>query len=308
MRHFMKPLTQLFLRTHRKAVKEGWEFNISLVLDRKALQLYDQALARTMSRLRNKHKDKAPDTTAVQRLIREELAVSLTQLLSRTHLRDSATYTALKQAVQNWCPWEVGTQQPGQLIRETLLSLLPVAQKKQQLEGLCNEYRNHLATEIKDHLKSDYPSIHAQITNEQSRVFGAPPFEDGEPRALSIDSHCQSLDRFVAEQARHLPKPSVPLARAIDKYRAVTTLQNSLKTPIKTVNAQLQDFSQQFQANRTVIEKDRDSLAMKFVKGVATLLSLGSAMLLLGIWKIKGKDVSQKISETLAAPMATHRP
>lgn len=302
MRHFMQPLTQLFLNTHRQAVTEGWEVHISVVLDRKALQLYDQALVRATARWKSKQKNNpqtVSGTADLQRLIREELVVELTRLLSRANLCDPIAYEALKQAVQNWCPWEIGAQQPGVLIRETLLSLLPQSRKKQALDGLCNNYRDHLATVIEGHLSSDYPAIHAQLSAEQSRVFGAPPFENGEPRALSIDSRCQVLDRFVAEQAQSLQKPSVALTGAIDKYRAVAGLQESLKTPIKSVTAQLQDFSQQFKTVKPVIEQDRDSWAVKFVKGVATLLSLGAAALF-GIWHIQGKNTAEKIEQALS--------
>ena len=50
-----------------------------------------------------------------------------------------------------------------------------------------------------------------------------------------------------------------------------------------------------------VIEQGRDSLAMKFLKSAATVLSLGAAHLF-GIWRVKGQGVAKKIEAALTAP------
>jgi hypothetical protein len=299
MRH-LKSFADLFLQTHPTAVADGSTWNINVALDRQALQLYEQAEAAATQRLKNKKQP--PSEATIQRLVQQELAVRLTALLSHAALNDETAYRTFQQAVRQWSPWAVEAQSAGQQVRDTMLSLLPIVRKKQQLQTLCNDYRDHLAAEIQDHLKNDHPKAYAQLCADQSRVFGAPPFENGEPRAFCIDSRAQAMDRFVQEQATHLPKPSVALAKAVEKYRAVTQLTACLQTPIQTAAAQIQAFSQQFSAAKPVIEQDRDSWAMTFLKGVATVFSLGAAILC-GIWRVKGQAVTQNIETTLAPPL-----
>jgi len=64
---------------------------------------------------------------------------------------------------------------------------------------------------------------------------------------------------------------------------------------------QLQNFKHIFQSQRKIIEKDRDSWGMKFIKGVATVLSLGIAWAC-GIWNVKGQQAAQKMDQALLPP------
>ena len=64
----------------------------------------------------------------------------------------------------------------------------------------------------------------------------------------------------------------------------------------------MKDFRAQFKIQRPVIEQDRDSWAMKFAKGVATVLSLGVAWLC-GIWNVKGQETAGDLQTTLDKPL-----
>ena len=109
------------------------------------------------------------------------------------------------------------------------------------------------------------------------------------------------VDRLASEPSRYIQDPDKPLDRALQKYQAVSQLEAALATPVKSATEQVKDFNQVFKVQRPLLEKDRDSLAMKFLKGVATVLSLGIAWGL-GIWGIKGKVAAEKIQQVLETP------
>ena len=111
------------------------------------------------------------------------------------------------------------------------------------------------------------------------------------------------MDRFVADHPQGISNGSDSLNAAIKKYAAVNMMVSALTTP-QPVDQQLQSFKQTFQSQSRIIEKDRDSWGMKFMKGVATVLSLGIAWAC-GIWNVKGQQAAEKITEALKPPAST---
>ncbi len=111
------------------------------------------------------------------------------------------------------------------------------------------------------------------------------------------------VEKLTAEPTRTMGKPDQSPPLVVQKYQAVSALQATLSTPVKSAPEQLKDFREQFKKQREVIEQGRDSLAMKFVKGVATVLSVGIAWAC-GIWNIKGKEAAKGLQTVLNQPLA----
>jgi hypothetical protein len=293
----MKNLQNLLLNAQHESVKNRLDVNISLALDDKVKQLYEQASVNAQRRLRHKKEVSASQQNTV---LIEELTVLLTQHCDKSDLLDPVKYEALSLSVQRWCPWEVESQMSSQLARQLLISMLPQARKKQQLLQICGQFKSHLAADIENGLKDQYPKVYAEYKAQAPQSFGGPTLPTGKPTTLSFDP-CRPLDRLLSESASRLKKPSDALSCAITHYRIVRQLEEKLQNPIKLVGRQLQDFRQEFSRQKPVIEKNPDSAAVQFIKRVVNTLSKG-LMEKLGFWQVKGQAAAQKIADKLAIP------
>jgi hypothetical protein len=294
-RKIMSKLIEQFLETHRQCTVQNSVFNISQALDQEALAIVEQA--QTEAHRRSKGK---PDDTARQRkLLNSALETQLTRVLDKVDLLNKAHHDTLRNAIQRWCPWQKDKQQACLQVQKVLLSLLPAAQQKQQLGVLCEEYKAHLKNRIEKEIKNnDFTHITCSVT--RTIMFEAPPVAD-RPRISLVKDRRSPVDRLASEPSRYIQDPDKPLDLALQKYQAVSKLEAALATPVKSATEQVKDFNQVFKVQRPLLEKDRDSLAMKFLKGVATVLSLGIAWGL-GIWGIKGKVAAEKVQQVLETP------
>jgi hypothetical protein len=290
----MHQLIECFLAANRLAAAAGSIVSICQALDREALAVYAHAQAEAARRLCGKKAEAAN----AQRILKDALAVALTKILSQIDLSDSAAYALLRQAVDRWCPWQLSQQKSCLLLRQTLLTLLPAARQKQKLEQLCRDYRAHLKIEIEKYTHDDHTQARIAATYGSTLLFGAPALEEGRAQVKLVRDSRPVIERMAANPAHYQLDESLPLTAVLNKYRVVSALQNTLKTPVKSASAQLRDFRQTFDADRAVIEKDRDSVGMKFIKVVATLLSLGLAYAC-GIWQVKGKIATDNIQRNL---------
>ena len=85
------------------------------------------------------------------------------------------------------------------------------------------------------------------------------------------------------------------LAKA--KVRAIDEMLTPLSNP--TIGEkQIGDFKNKFLEHRALIETARDTCSMLFVKGLATVLTLGVAAYF-GIWHVKGRDLTSKMTSLL---------
>ena len=175
---------------------------------------------------------------------------------------------------------------------------MPQARQKQELQVICQDYKAHLKEEIVSELKEKHPQEYAQFTANK-KIKGV-PLPDSGKLPQQVTQAGKNMDRFVADHPQGISNGSESLNAAIKKYAAVNTMASTLNTP-QPVHQQLQSFKQTFQSQSKIIEKDRDSWGMKFMKGVATVLSLGIAWAC-GIWNVKGQQASEKITETLKPP------
>ncbi len=199
-------------------------------------------------------------------------------------------------------PWQPNQQQICIKVQQTLLNLLPVARQKQELRQLCQEYLDHLAVEVEKEAKADSEQNYFVSSNSRTLLFGAPPVNERTQVTRVIDSR-PPVEKLATEPTRTIGKSGKPLFLAVQKYQAMSTLQATLSTPVKSAPEQLKDFQNQFKKQREVIEQDRDSWAMKFVKGVATVFSIGIAWAC-GIWNIKGKEAAKGLQTVLSQPLA----
>ena len=229
------------------------------------------------------------------------LAARLTRLLDKVDLLNVSRYSTLGNAIRRWCPWQSGQQQVCLEVQKTLLTLLPVTRQKQELQQLCQEYQNHLAVEVEKEAKNDSEQNYMVSTQKRTLLFGAPPVNERAQVKMVTDSR-PSVEKLVVGPTRAVGKPDQPPSLAVQKYQAVSALQATLSTPVKSAPEQMKDFREQFKIQRPVIEQDRDSWAMKFAKGVATILSLGVAWLC-GIWNVKGQEAANDLQTTLDKPL-----
>jgi hypothetical protein len=291
----MSKLIENFLTTHRQSLAKNSIVNINLALDQETLEIYAQAQQETRRRTKNR------STKVTERILNNALAMRLTLLLEKTDLLN-ANYSSMTKAIKRWCPWQKDKQQACLQVQKVLLRLLPAVQQKQQLRVLCQEYKAHLKNQIEKEIKNnDFTHITCSVT--RTIMFGAPPVAD-RPRISLVEDKRSPVERLASDPSRYILNPDKPFDLALQKYQAVSKLEAALSTPVKSATEQVKDFNQIFKIQRPLLEKDRDSLAMKFLKGVATVLSLGIAWGL-GIWEIKGKIAAGKVQQVLETPKMT---
>ncbi len=217
-------------------------------------------------------------------------------------LLNKAHYDTLRNAIHRWCPWQANQQQRCLQVQKSLLTLLPVVRQKQELRQLCQEYKNHLAVEIEGQAKKDSEQNYFITAQSRTLLFGAPPVNERAQVTRVADAR-PPVEKLTAEPTRAMGKSDQSPPLVVQKYQAVSALQATLDTPVKSAPEQLKDFREQFKHQRGIIEQGRDSWAMKFVKGVATVFSVGIAWAC-GIWKIKGKEAAKGLHIVLNQPPA----
>lgn len=295
----MSKLIEQFLETHRQSLAENSIVNINMGIDRETLEIYTEAQNETQKRAKNKPSE------VRERILNNALAARLTPLLAKADLLNADNYSSLREAIRRWCPWQAGKQHACIQVQKVLLTLLPAAQQKQQLSVLCQEYKAHLTTDIEKQVKNDYEQAYLACSNGRTALFGADPIAN-RPQVKVVTDKRSPVERLAAEPSRYIQNPDKQLALALQKYQTVSQLEATLATPVKSATEQVKDFSRVFKAQRSFLEKDRDSLAMKFMKGIATVLSLGIAWGM-GIWGIKGKTATDKVQTVLETPQITLR-
>lgn len=290
----MSKLIEQFLETHRHCTAQGSVFNISKELDQEALAMIEQAQAETQTRSKGK------ESTQQQKIFNKVLDARLTRLLDKVDLLNKAHYDTLRKAIHRWCPWQANQQQRCLQVQKSLLTLLPVVCQKQELRELCQEYKNHLTVEIESQAKKDSEQNYFITTQSRTLLFGAPLVNE-RAQVIRVTDARSPVEKLTTEPTRTMGKSDQPPPLVVQKYQAVSALQATLNTPVKSAPEQLKDFREQFKQQRKVIEQDRDSWAMKFVKGVATLFSVGIAWAC-GIWNVKGKEATKGLQTVLNQP------
>jgi hypothetical protein len=286
MRHFNSVnLIYLLLQTQAKPALGDSKPDRLQRLNCHAAVLYEQASREGGQDFSNQSHYLAKEKNAIQARVTAELM--------RVNLAHRQQFNAVFKAIEDWQP-----DQKSQPVRKALLDALPKARQKQQLQVICRDYKEHLKGEIVTGLKDSHPQEYAQLLGNH-KIKGVPLPDSGKlPQQMTQAGG--NMDRFVANHPQGVLNGSDSLNAAIKKYVAVNTLVSTLTTP-QPVDQQLQGFKQNFQSQSKIIEKDRDGWGMKFIKGVATVLSLGIAWAC-GIWDVKGQKAAEKMTQTLQPP------
>ncbi len=195
--------------------------------------------------------------------------------------------------------WQFSTDDPDfkqcQVVRELLIKLVPIAPKKQKLLALCQEYKLYLKADIEKRLQRDHPLIYEHYTSNRRDIASTPPSSG--PMPTLIIKPGKNMERFIARNREGLRRGNKSLNTAIKKYAAVSALEKTLLQP-KPLPTQVADFHWKLHEHRSILNKDRDTALLKFVKGIATLFSAG-IVVAAGIWRVKGKTFSNQLHSTL---------
>lgn len=224
--------------------------------------------------------------------IAEALAIRLTADLAKIDLLDARKYGLIQAALKAWGPAGVSeNQRQCTLVRKALLELLPLARKKQELAAQCKVYKAHLSKEIAAGVASEHPEPGQKEkilkTIQKAGVLRSPVSEAETPK----------WEQRIQQQAQHMPISEEGVSKAVEKYCLVSAMQRTLNSE-KPASVQISDFRQALQKSKPVLEKNRDSAGMVFLKAVLTVLSVGLAIPL-GLWNVKGDRTAHDLQQTL---------
>ena len=79
-------------------------------------------------------------------------------------------------------------------------------------------------------------------TQKRTLLFGAPPVNERAQVKMVTDSR-PSVEKLVMGPTRAVRKPDQPLSLAVQKYQAVSALQATLSTPVKSATGTNEGFS-----------------------------------------------------------------
>ena len=85
----------------------------------------------------------------------------------------------------------------------------------------------------------------------------------------------------------------------IQKHQAVSSFIDILKNPFTNSEEKISEFKKSFRAHKETLQERRDNAGMTFLKGVATVLTLGLAMLS-NLWKTKGDELTENMEKTIS--------
>jgi hypothetical protein len=265
----MRPmnLIDLLLQNSSKPTLGESKIDRLMWLNRQAAIIYNQA-SRQAGR----------DYSTRNYFLQEKMAIDrrVTAELAGAKLTNRPQYHALVKAVAAWQPITHELDgRSAQIIRQAVITALPIVRQKQELQIICQDYKAHLKAEIEAELLSNHPQEYKKYAGNRP-MKGIPLPHSGKLPTPMIQSG-KNMDRLVDNHPDGILKGSDSLNSAIQKYAAIQNMARTLTTPHPVEN-QIKHFKQAFQSQRAVIEKDRDSWGMKFVKAVTTVLSLGVAV------------------------------
>ncbi len=288
----MRPinLIDLLLQNSTKSTGDESKIDRLMRLHRQAAIIYNQVSW-----------EAGRDCSPENYFLKEKMAIDtrITTELAQVNLTNSRQYNAIVKAVEAWQPITHDLDgRSSQIIRKAVITALPVARQKQELQIICQEYKTHLKKDIEAELLSNHPQEYQQYAGNR-QIKGVPLPDSGKLPTTLIQSG-KNMDRFVDHHPDGIANGSQSLNSALKKYATVQTMSRTLSTP-QPVDIQVKNFKQRFQSKRAVIEKDRDSWGMKFAKAVASVLSLGIAVWC-GIWSVKGKQAARNLTAALTPP------
>jgi hypothetical protein len=270
----------------------------STTLGQEAQRLYQESAAQ----MRQNRQGFTQEYRVTEDKIKTGLQARVTAELDSVNLHDLNQYKRLQRLILDWNPNKSHNDfRACEAVKKSLITCLADARKKQQLQRTCQEYKSHLATEIRSELTNAFPDVSSQ------HGFDLPEPTTSHKKPLRPAEKPSALDTFLTTEAKSLPlNQHERLQKAVKKYEAVTTLQYTLATA-KPAPAQVQEFKQTLERQKPVLEAHRDGMAMRFLKGVATVFTLGVAALC-GIFSVKGEAASEKMQKVINKPSVAFMP
>jgi len=284
----MSKLIELFVQCHRHQASTTDKPDFEFDLQQEMLKIREAANRKMESQRLGFSQDYKITVAQLDYV----LAAQLTQELAKVNLFDAEQCLLIKKSIELWQPSLWNQQhQIGLKIKEKLLALLPDAVKKQRLDQTCQEYKTHLKSEIEADLARYHPSVYDDYGRERSTVV----ISGQTVHRQRVKAH--DLDYFLQNEAKTLPIEQPRLTQAIQKYERVSAMQLTLHTAT-TASRQIQHFATVLAYTKPILEKNRDSLGMRFVKWVGTLLTLGVAAAC-GIFSVKGAQTTEALTGIL---------
>lgn len=229
--------------------------------------------------------------------IKAGVQARVTAELDCVNLHDPNQLKRIQRFIIEWNPSKSHENfRACETVKKALITCLADAHKKQQLQRACQEYKAHLAADIRSELSSAFPNVSRQ------HGFDLPEPNTSFKKPLRPVEKRSTLDHFLTHEAKSLPLDQHEgLQKAVKKYEIVTTLQYTLATA-KPAAAQVQEFKKTLEEQKPVLEAHRDSTVMRFLKGVATILTLGAAAFF-GIFGVRGEEASNKMQKVINKPL-----
>jgi hypothetical protein len=267
-------------------------------LGQEAQRIYQEAA----EQMRSNRQGFTQEFKVTEDKLKHGVQARVTAELDSVNLHDLSQFKRIQRLIIEWNPDKSHDNfRACEALKKALVICLIDARKKQQLQRACQEYKAHLAAEIRSELTNAFPNVSRQYgfdLPEQTTSFKKP---------LRPTERPSTLNHFLTHESKSLPlNQHEGLQKAVKKYEAVTTLQQSLTTA-KPAPVQVQEFKQTLQQQKPVLAAHRDSTAMRFLKGVTAILTLGIAALC-GIFSVKGEEASGKMQKVINRSSMAYMP
>lgn len=175
-------------------------------------------------------------------------------------------------------------------LSEAILRLKQVKQDEIRVDKLarqCADYRGYLLTTLDHGLQS--------VISGYSKDWAHPKYDEND-----FKSYCNSR-RDLFKNSSHYVNDNIDRSTklAVAKYIAVCNLESSLKNQDHSATKKIIEFKKILDNVKPTIEARRDSKSIKFLKDLATVLTVGIASKVFGLWKVKGTEARKGFEETL---------
>lgn len=181
---------------------------------------------------------------------------------------------------------------------DPFITAIQEERKVAHLNALCDSYLSYLEKIIKDHIK--------EKNQELFNNMFFPAEEEGnniemkEKASISLSEALTNLNEKDNTDLNTLKNDDFCFKLACNKYDTVKKMKDILNDDKKPSAKKLSDFKHTFNANRDLLNKRRDNAGTTFLKGVATVLSLGFVLLLYkNFWKPESQKTAEQIDHVL---------
>lgn len=170
--------------------------------------------------------------------------------------------------------------------------------RKDVLSSITETYNSNK----KIHTELVYVNNYGKKKNKNEKIQDENSYID----IIGLGKHPKKLINACNDYLVHLNESSdkdINDSYTRKKIDAVEGMRNSIS--IDKSDQGLADFTMLFKNNASLLQTRRDSAGMIFLKVIATICSFGIAACC-GLWAVKGKQVTQEISDILPQDLQSH--